>query len=742
MNDYLRRPIYLDYNATTPLSSDVADAMRPFLSGVFGNPSSEHPFGAEAKLALDNARRQIANFLGASPEEIVFTSGGTESNNLAIKGVVHAAGGRRHVVCSAIEHPAVSEVVLHLEHEGVRVTTVQVDASGRVNPDDVASAMSDETVLVTVMLANNEVGTIQAIAEIADIAHARGAYMHTDAAQAIGKIPVSVDDLNVDLLSIAGHKFYAPKGVGALYVRSGTRLERETQGASHERGLRPGTENVMFAVALGCACENARRHVEGEMPRVVRLRDRFEAALLDRLGSERARINAAAAQRLPNTSSVSFLEIEANTLLAEIGNRVAASAGAACHAESVEISSVLAAMGIPERWAMGTVRFSLGLATTEDEIDQAIETVCGAVQRLSGERRPSSIHESPGSEIRLTRYTHGMGCACKIRPQILESILADLPVRPDERVLVDASTSDDAGVYKISEDVALVQTVDFFTPIVDDPYAFGAVAAANALSDIYAMGARPVFALNIVGFPSQRLPQSVLHDILRGASDKCAEAGISIIGGHTIEDTEPKFGLAVTGVIDPSKILRNSGARVGDVLIITKPLGTGIIATAIKRGLAGEGDAAEMTKLMTELNGRAAATMEGFSVHACTDVTGFGFLGHLLEMTTGSGVEAEVSAASVPVLTAARRLAEADVVPGGTLDNLEHVGPHVRFDEPMSQSQKRILADAQTSGGLLISVDPADSTPLLKLLHEAGISAARQVGRVTGEGNGTIHVVH
>jgi len=738
-----RRPIYLDYNATTPLAPEVAEAIRPFLTGVFGNPSSEHSFGAEAKRALEEARRQVANLVGAKAEEIVFTSGGTEANNLAIKGLVDlATPDQDHIICSAIEHPAVSEVVRHLERSGAKTTILPVDASGRVDPDDVAAAITERTLLVSIMLANNEVGTVQAVREIADIVHARGAYMHTDAAQAIGKIPVNVDDLRVDLLSIAGHKFYAPKGVGALYVRSGTRLAKQTQGASHEHGLRPGTENVMFAVALGRAAEKAGAMLDEDVPRIEHLRDRFEEAVYERLGSERMRVNAAAARRLPNTSSISFCGIEANTLLAEISDRVAASAGAACHADTVDISAVLTAMQVPQQWAMGTVRFSLGTATTKEEIEEAAEIVCEAVERLSGRQRETAPKTSQGSEIRLTRYTHGMGCACKIRPQVLESILSALPVRPDERVLVDASTSDDAGVYRISDHLALVQTVDFFTPIVDDPYDFGAVAAANALSDIYAMGARPVCALNIVGFPSQRLPQKVLQEILRGAADKCAEAGISIIGGHTVEDTEPKFGLAVTGTVAPASILRNVGAQAGDALVLTKPLGTGIVATGVKRGLAEEGDAEAMTALMAALNEPAARAMEGLSVHACTDITGFGLLGHLLEMTAGSHVEAEVSAAAIPVLDAARRLAGAEVVPGGTRDNLEHVKPHVRFEEPMMQSLKWILADAQTSGGLLMSVDERDAETLVGRLHEAGVSAACRIGRITGVGDGAIHVVH
>ena len=734
------QPIYLDYNATTPLSPEVAAAMQPFLSGIFGNPSSEHAFGAEAKRALEQARRNTAEVIGASPEEIIFTSGGTESNNLAIRGLVEASAGRRHIVYSVIEHPAVTEVVLFLERQGFKISEVGVDSAGRVNPDDVVEAIQDDTAVVSIMLANNEVGTVQRIRQIADISHARGAYMHTDAAQAIGKIPVRVDELRVDALSIAGHKFYAPKGIGALYLRGGTRLVKQLYGADHEKGLRPGTENVMFAVALGKACQAAASLVGEQMPEIEKLRDRLEATILKRLGAELAQVNAAAAHRLPNTSSISFRTVEATTLLAEIGDRVAASAGAACHADAVDVSPVLAAMGVPDDWAMGTVRFSLGVGTTSAEVDEAADVICRAVERLLGKAHGAPPALTIGSGVRLTRFTHGMGCACKIRPQALERVLAELPIRPDQNVLVDTATFDDAGVYRLSDDLALVQTADFFTPIVDDPYDFGAVAAANALSDIYAMGARPLYALNIVGFPSRRLPMEVLREILRGAADKCAEAGISIIGGHTIEDTEPKFGLTVTGTVHPAKILRNSGAEPGDLLVLTKQLGTGIVAMGVKRGLADDGDAALLTGLMASLNLAAAQAMDGLAVHACTDVTGFGLLGHLYEMTVGSKVEAEIFAGRVPILAAARRLAAADVIPGGTADNLEHVAPHVQFDARIPQSTRWILADAQTSGGLLISISSADAPTLLDRLQRAGVDHAFQVGRVTGSGAGTIRV--
>jgi selenium donor protein len=343
-------------------------------------------------------------------------------------------------------------------------------------------------------------------------------------------------------------------------------------------------------------------------------------------------------------------------------------------------------------------------------------------------------------EYKLTHYTHGLGCACKLRPQALEEVLAKLPLPTDSAVLVGVETADDAAVYRLSDEVAIVQTVDFFTPIVDDPYWFGAISAANSLSDVYAMGARPLFGLNIVGFPSNRLPLWVLEQILRGALDKAAEAGINVIGGHTVDDTEPKFGLAVTGVVHPDRVLRNSTARPGDALILTKPLGTGIISTAVKRGLAEEAVAQQAAELMATLNRSAAEAMLEVGANACTDITGFGLLGHLREMAAGSGVDVTLSASAVPILPAAWTFAGADVVPGGTLNNLAHVEPHVSFAAGVPRVAQLILADAQTSGGLLISLPAGRVEALLVALRARGVSDAARVGEVTGPGTGYLAV--
>jgi cysteine desulfurase len=370
--------IYLDYNATTPTDPRVADAMRPFLTGFFGNPSSGHRYGREAKAAVEGARSQVARCLGCTPDEVVFTSGGSESDNLALRGVVAARGGG-HVITSAVEHPAVLETALAMEMEGlIRLTVVGVDSQGRVDAADVEAALTDDTVLVTIMLANNEVGTLQPIAEIAGLCRGRGVLVHTDAAQAVGKIPVDVGALGVDLLTVAGHKLYAPKGIGALYIRDGVEIERMIHGAGHERRLRAGTENILEMVGLGAACDLVAEETTDEIERLAALRDR----LRDRLtaGAPGLVEHAAEAERLPNTLSVSLPGAHAGDLLEAVGEELAASAGAACHGLKIQVSHVLAAMSVTPEVALGTIRFSVGRFTTEDEVDRGAEIVLAALR--------------------------------------------------------------------------------------------------------------------------------------------------------------------------------------------------------------------------------------------------------------------------------------------------------------------------------------------------------------------------
>ena len=330
--------------------------------------------------------------------------------------------------------------------------------------------------------------------------------------------------------------------------------------------------------------------------------------------------------------------------------------------------------------------------------------------------------------------------ACKLRPQDLERVLKALPSSADTNVLVDARNVAAAAVYRLNDELAEVQTVDFFTPIVDDPFDFGAVSAANSLSDIYAMGARPIFALNVVGFPTNRLPLEVLDRILSGATEVAREAGVSIIGGHTIEDAEPKFGLAVTGLVHPARILTNGGARPKDVLLLTKPIGTGILATAAKMGLTDTETNRRLVAMMRRLNKDAAEAIADVGAHAATDVTGFGLLGHLREMAVASGLDAVIDAAAVPVLPGARELAGADVAPGGSLNNLNYASTFVDWSSGVSRIDQVLLSDAQTSGGLLIAVERSPANKLLTALAEKGVSEARIVGRFEGVGAGRIRV--
>ena len=719
-------PIYLDYNATTPVDPIVIDAVRPFLEHHFGNPSSTHAFGVQTKTAVEKARKQVASLLNARSDEIVFTSGGTESNNFAIKGVAFSKRVKgAHIITTSIEHPAVTEVCHFLEREGFDVTWLSVDESGIVDPAEVEKAITPATILISVMHANNETGSIQPIETIGKLARSRGILFHSDASQSTGKIPVDVERLHVDLLSVAGHKLYAPKGVGALYIRRGVKLEKMMHGADHESDQRAGTENVMEIVGLGAAAELISNYKSSSG--ILALRNMLHEGIRSQLPE--VRLNGHPELRLPNTLSLGFPGVEAATLLGEMKG-IATSAGAACHADQSDISGVLTAMHVPMEYAMGTIRFSLGRMTTQQEVEQAIPIIVDAYKNL----KTNTVSGILPTSVRLTEYTHALGCACKIRPQLLDKILKSLPGKNNPNILVGHETSDDAAVYQIDENRAIVQTVDFIPPVVDDPYMYGAIAAANALSDIYAMGGKPIFALSIVGFPDRKLPIEVLQQILKGANDKVAEAGIQVIGGHSIEDSEPKFGLVVTGLIRPEKILRNSAAKPGDALVLTKPVGTGIITTAIKRGLASEATIERVMNMMAELNRVPAEIMTGFRVHACTDVTGFGLLGHLKEMVQGAGLRANLDMASIPVLEDAWDFAAAGTIPGGTKNNLAYVEGIVQWKDNTPEMMKFILADAQTSGGLLISLPADQANDLVTRLREAGITHASIIGTMeTGE---------
>jgi len=377
-------PIYLDYNATTPVDPRVAEAMIPFLREHYGNPSSSHVMGRRTRAAVEKARGQAAALLGADPANIIFTSGGTEANNHAIIGAATAGRNNgRHIVTTAIEHPAVSEVCRHLESRGFTTTYVPVDEYCMTDPDRVSAAFTDQTVLVSVMHANNEVGTLQPVAEIAAVARTRGILSHSDCAQSTGKIPVTIEDLGVDMISVAGHKLYAPKGVGILCLRSGVEIPNLMFGAPHEHGRRPGTENLLEIVGLGMACELAAADLIEEGRRLSTLRDRLQAGLLEKFPG--ARVNGHPTQRLPNTLSISFPDLTAAAIIKQMPG-VAVSAGAACHGDGgVTISPVLAAMEVPERLALGTIRISVGRMTSDAEITAGLAAVIRGVRAATQE---------------------------------------------------------------------------------------------------------------------------------------------------------------------------------------------------------------------------------------------------------------------------------------------------------------------------------------------------------------------
>ncbi len=377
--------VYLDYNATTPVEPEVLDAMLPYFSGEFGNASSIHTFGQKARAAVETAREQVAALIGARPQEIFFTSGGTESDNHAIFGITgsfaNASKSRPHVITSFVEHEAVLNACQALEKQGVDVTYLHVDQDGLIDLEDLRGAIRKETALITIMHANNELGAIQPVEEIGRIAKDADVYFHTDAVQSAGKLPIDVNQFQLDLLSLSGHKLYAPKGIGALYVRGGTRLKQLLYGGHHQRGIRPGTENVAGIVGLGKAAEIARQTLANDAKRLSALRDQLEHGLLHRV--PHSRVNAARAPRTPNTANLVFPGVEGEALLIALDLKgLACSTGAACSSGAVEPSHVLTAIGLPAEEARASLRFSLGRQTTQADIDFALQVVPAAVAQL------------------------------------------------------------------------------------------------------------------------------------------------------------------------------------------------------------------------------------------------------------------------------------------------------------------------------------------------------------------------
>ncbi|MBI4432837.1 MAG: cysteine desulfurase [Candidatus Omnitrophica bacterium] len=389
---------YLDYNSTTPVDARVFEAMKPFFFEQFGNASSFHQKGQATRHAIDQSRERLADFLDVEPGDIVFTSGGTEADNLALKGAMEErAPGRDHLVVSAIEHQAILHAAQYLSKKGVKVTVVPVDAQGIVRADELEKAITDRTALVSIMHANNEVGTIQPIGEIAALAHRHGAWFHTDAVQSFGKIPIDIEGMGIDLLSVSAHKIYGPKGIGALYVRKGVKLKAVTHGGHQEKNMRPGTENVAGIVGFGKAVELVAAEYAGDMKRVGVLRDKLENGFKSAVGN--VQVNGDPQRRVANTLNMSFEGLDGETLLMNLDlKKIYVSTGSACTAGSVEPSHVLIAMGLPEKLARAAIRFSLGRFTTEEEIDFVLKEIPGIVERL---RKASTENKH---EIRSTKH--------------------------------------------------------------------------------------------------------------------------------------------------------------------------------------------------------------------------------------------------------------------------------------------------------------------------------------------------
>ncbi len=766
----MKKPIYLDFNATTPIDEEVANLMIEIIKTKMGNPSSSHYYGKETRQLIEDARNQVAELIRCEANEIIFTSGGTEANNLAIRGMIRP--GKDHVVISSIEHPSVMEVGNYLESRGVKVSTVPVDEYGFIIIEELEKLLTDKTALVSIMHSNNETGTVQPIEEISRLCVAKDIYIHTDASQSLGKVEIDVNGLGVDLLTFTGHKFYGPQGTGGLFVKKGVELNKILFGANQEKGLSPGTENVLAIAALGKAAALSKQGIKDYQENLQKMRDRLYEGLQQGikflgLPDNFIKLHGHLDKRLPNTLNISFRNFDAKELSSLLFEKVAFSCGAACHSGSSKGSKVLKAMGVSDDYLDGTMRFSTGKQTTKEEVDQAVELIVEGVKKLfelnstssylfkhkskhkacdagnrssqcSAVKEGQLISTAKEEEIKLTHFTAGLGCACKIEPSVLEAIVKQIPVLANDKVLVGTETSDDAAVYKISEDKAIVMSLDFFNPIVDDPYQFGSIAAANSLSDIYAMGAVPIFALNIVGFPIDELPAQILTKILTGAAEKAKEANIPILGGHSIKDVEPKYGLAVVGIVHPDKMLKNNNAQPGDMIILTKPIGIGIITSAIKKELATKKEKQAAIETMAQLNKPYAENLANLKVNACTDITGFGLLGHLSEVLTGSKVDATINYRKIPRLDGLDRLIDLEVTPGGIFSNRDFYGKKVAWDDNIKDKDKYILFDAQTSGGLLITMPEQEAEKYLATCRKQGFNHVSIIGQVNSKGDGKI----
>ena len=660
------------------------------------------------------------------------------------------------------------EVFKYLETEypnQLEVVYLPVTSEGMVDLQVYQKLLKPNIGFISVMHANNETGVLQPIKELIHIARKINpdVVFHTDAAQSIGKTYVDIKELGVDLLSICPHKFYGPKGIGALFIKQGCeeKLEKQIHGANHEKNLRAGTENVLEIVGLGKACEMVSKELEERMNHFRKTRNIIYKILFENFGNSLKLQgppidfdNNKIENRLSNTLFISFPGVEANLILDLLSDKIACSAGAACHSEDVKMSHVLEAMKVAPYIAMGTLRLSTGLKLTIEEAEKSGIIISDIVKKLL-EQKNKNIPEKdilePDEEIKLTKTTHGLGCGCKLSATLLTSVLKDLPkqklIESDHNILVGTETSDDCCVYKLTSEIALITTLDFFTPICDNPEDFGAISCANALSDIYAMGGKPILALNIVGFPIGTMSPSILKRILLGSQMKAEEAGVAILGGHSIEDSEPKFGLSVTGIAHPNFIWKNSTMEKGDFIIITKKLGVGTIMTGLKRQIIDPEEedckaAMESMKYLNKYHCESLMEMEDNSnriVNACTDITGFGLLGHLKEGLENSEKAATIFYDSIPFFEKSKTLIEMGVMPGGTVNNCNFVKNCCVYEENITSVEKNLLNDAQTSGGLMIFVSRKNFDKVCDKFKEKKL-AYYVIGEVEKEKIGGIYV--
>ena len=787
--------IYLDYNATTNIHEEVRKAMEPYLSIYFGNPSSSHKYGIQTKKGIVKARNQIAKMLNCFSSEIIITSGASESNNYANKGIINyyfhntQSPEKISVISSSIEHPSVMEVYPYLKSiykDKIEIISPPVDQNGIINLEKFKSSMQKNTLLVSIMLANNETGCVQPIKEITEIAKKinPNCIVHTDASQALGKIPVDVQDLGVDLLTVAGHKIYGPKGIGALYIKNGIekKMEKIIHGASHENNLRAGTENVLEIVGLGEACGLISRDLNKRMRQFMITRNILYKIIsekvpknnyvlhgpeidtsidINKLSDEQLYELVKKEKRLTNTLYISFPGIEANLILDKLSDKIACSAGAACHSEGINMSHVLQAMKVSPQVAIGTLRISTGISTTEKDAEESAKNISEVVIQLMPKNNSSEdnnllkyVKEDQDAidNCRLTKNTHGMGCGCKISPKLLQEVLSSLPIQKcipkDKNILVDNSNFDDGSVYNLTpfyisnnskenKELALVSTLDFFTPICDNPYDFGAISCANALSDIYAMGAKPINALSIVAFPITLLPKIILREILRGAQDKADEAECPILGGHSIDDNEPKFGLSVNGLVEKNKIWKNNNIKKDNYIILTKKIGTGVIMTSLKKDIVDKNEQCvkDAINTMKRLNKYHCelVTDNNINIDACTDITGFGLLGHLSECLLGEknkNFYAEINYNKICFISdKVNELTEMGMTPGGAKSNLAYVEGKVDYDKKMTENEKLLINDPQTSGGLLMFMGEEEKNKMLKLCKEKNMDCF-EIGKI------------